>query len=186
MELFDNSTQALIYAFRFSSQQYALSPMAKLMKSGVTSSGKGLVALDGAAQAGFILAAVERVGRVNALLKCCLVARYSLRYVPCPCCRNDKMIEEYEIAIANLQEAVASHGIVTGMSHRLMRETIVRRFFEKSISINKVADRIKVPRRTAYDQKARIWAWLTKLDAEAQKLVDEILDPKPQQQGQQS
>jgi hypothetical protein len=176
-ELFASVHDALLFAFRYSSQQYALSPMAKLVKAGMAPSGKGLTSTDGAGQAGLILSAIERLGRMDPLMKACIVARYSQRFAECPCCKNPEMLlEEYAIAISELQDAAAKAGIVTGLSVRSMREAIVRRFYEKGISINEVADRLKVPRRSAYDQKSKIFNWLNDIDTKAQQHIAAILE----------
>lgn len=162
--LFANPHDALMFAFNYSSQQYALSPMAKLMKTGI-GSGKGLVALDGAAQAGIIRA---RVAQLPPLQAACVVARYAPRFEECPCCRNkDKMTDEYREAIATLAEwAISQCG---GMTLRNMRGAIVRSFFERGISILEAAKGLNVPKATAYDQKARIHKSLKDLDELAQR-----------------
>lgn len=81
--------------------RYALSPMAKLMKTGI-GAGKGLVALDGAAQAGIIRA---RVAQLPTLQAVCIVARYAPRFEEFPCCRNkDKMTDDFRGAIVTLAE----------------------------------------------------------------------------------
>jgi predicted DNA-binding protein YlxM (UPF0122 family) len=163
-ELFKNAAEALTFAFRFSSQQYALSPHAKMMKSGIVGSGKGLVSLDGAGQAGFIRGEIDRM---PSLQRSCIIARYSLRHEECKCCGGEKMMDEYKEAVANLAEW--STQWLTGMSVRAMRHAIIRAYFERGVSIREVAERINVPKSTAYDQKNLIWAKLKQLDSEAQR-----------------
>jgi hypothetical protein len=170
-ELFKNTTEALIFAFRFSSQQYALSPTAKMMKTGIVGSGKGLVSLDGAGQAGMIRGEVDRL---TSLQRSCIVARYSLKFEECSCCGGDKMLGEYDEAVANLSEWALQW--ITGMSHRGMRRAIIRAYFEKAVSIKEVAERINVPKSTAYDQKSRVWAKLKELDSKAQSDISDRLE----------
>jgi hypothetical protein len=162
-ELFKNTHDALMYAFNYSSQQYALSPMAKMMKTGI-GSGKGLVALDGAAQSGIILA---RLDKLPVLQRACIVARYAPRFEECPCCANkDKITDQYREAIATLTEwAMSLH---TGMTLRNMRAAIIRSFFERGVSITAAAKELNVAKATAYDQKARIHRALKELDLKAQ------------------
>lgn len=169
-ELFKNTHDALVFAFNYSSQQYALSPMSKLMKTG-SGSGKGLVALDGAAQAGFIRA---RVGQLPALQAACIVARYAPRFEECPCCQGrDKMTDEYRDVVAALAEwAISQCG---GLTLRNMRGAIVRSFFERGISVAEAAKELGVPKATAYDQKARIHKALKILDGNAQDGISDLL-----------
>jgi hypothetical protein len=163
-ELFKNPHDALMFAFNYSSQQYALSPMAKLMKTGI-GSGKGLVSLDGAAQAGIILA---RVDQLTALQRACIAARYAPRFEECPCCQNkDKMTDVYREALATLAEWAISQ--CTGMTLRNMRGAIVRSFYERGVSITAAAKQLNVPKSTAYDQKSVICKALQDLDGAAQR-----------------
>jgi hypothetical protein len=174
LELFKNPADAVTFAMRFSSQQYAQSELAKLMKQagrGASSSGKGLVALDGAAQAGFILARLERI---EPLKRACIIARYSSRTEDCPCCGNQKPLDEYRDAIDALADWSLQF-LGNGMSVRKVRYAVIQEFFERRRSIGKVAEEIGVARRTAYDQKAKIWPPLTDLDKGAQQAVNDVL-----------
>lgn len=159
-----------MFAFNYPSQQYALSPMSKLMTTGI-GSGKGLVALDGAAQAGIIRA---RVAKLTSLQQACIKARYVPRYEECSCCQSkDKMTEQYREAIATLVEWALSVG--TGMTLRNMRGAIIRSFFERGVSISAAAKELNVPKATAYDQNARIQRSLKILDDQAQQVCEELL-----------
>lgn len=170
LPLFANPHDALTFAFNYSSQQYALSPMSKLMKTGI-GSGKGLVALDGAAQAGIIRA---RVGQLPELQAACIVARYAPRFEECPCCQSrDKMTDEYREAVATLTEWSLSH--CAGITLRNMRAAIIRSFFERGVSISDAAKQLNVPKATAYDQKARIHKSLKDLDQKAQQEAASLL-----------
>lgn len=167
-ELFKNTHDALMFAFNYSSQQYALSPMSKLMKGGVSGGGKGLVSLDGAGQSGIIL---TRLAQMTPLEQACITARYAPRYEECPCCLNkDKMTEQYREAIAELAEWALS--VCTGLTIRNMRGAIIRSFFERGVSITAAARELNVAKATAYDQKARIHKALKDLDGRAQLAAD--------------
>ncbi|OHV96606.1 hypothetical protein AKG95_18000 [Janthinobacterium lividum] len=167
-ELFKNTHDALMFAYNYSSQQYALSPMSKLMKGGGGGSGKGLVSLDGAGQSGIIL---TRLAQMTPLERACITARYAPRYEECPCCLNkDKMTEQYREAIAELAEWALS--VCTGLTIRNMRGAIIRSFFERGVSITAAAKELNVAKATAYDQKARIHKALKDLDGRAQRAAD--------------
>lgn len=168
-QLFKSSADAIMFALRFSSQQYAETPMSKMMKrDGRRSSGKGLVGLDGAGQAGMIL---QKLENLDELERACIVARYTDRIAECPCCRNPTASEEYRNAI-NTLASWAERNIENVTSVPRIRFAIVQEFFERRRSVGKVADDIGMPRSTAYDQRARIWPRLTELDKKALGKLD--------------
>lgn len=170
-ELFKNTHDALMFAFNYSSQQYALSPMSKLVNGGGTGGGKGLVSLDGAGQSGIIL---TRLAQMTPLEQACITARYAPRYEECPCCLSkDKITEQYREAISELAEWALS--VCTGLTIRNMRGAIIRAFFERGVSITAAAKKLNVARATAYDQKARIHKALKELDGRAQLTADALL-----------
>ncbi len=69
---------ALTFAFNFSADQYAQSPMSKLVKgNGNLGSGKGLIGVDGAAQAGMIMREVCSLGYAE---KMYLIALFTPTY----------------------------------------------------------------------------------------------------------
>lgn len=170
-ELFNSTHDALTFAFNYSSQQYALSPMSKLSLKGA-GIGKGLISVDGAGQAGFIMAAVNRLTPVH---KCCIVARYAIKTTECHCCGSEAMTDQYGEAILNLMEFCIKGGHITGVSVRKLRELIVRSFYERGISIQQAAEKYKVQRSTAYDQKTKIWTWLKNVDAQAGEQVADAI-----------
>lgn len=172
MELFKNPSEALLFAMRFSSEQYPTSELAKLMKSARIGSGKGLVALDGAGQSGIILA---RLARLDSLERACIVARYSPKTEDCICCGGQRPTEAYRAAVEVLADWTLQYLSGT-ISVRKVRFAVVQDFFERRRSIGKVADEIGVPRRTAYDQKAKIWPHLTELDKQAQNSISDQLE----------
>lgn len=168
--LFKHTHDALVFAYNYSSQQFALSPMAKMMKTGIGSD-KGLVSLDGAAQAGIIMAHVSRLPQLH---QACIVARYAPRYEECPCCQSrDKMTDQYREAVAALTEWAI--GEVTGMTLRNMRGAIVRSFYERGVSIIATAKELNVAKATAYDQKAKIFKSLKVIDDKAQLAIADRL-----------
>lgn len=170
-ELFKNTHDALIFAFNYSAQQYALSPMSKLMKGNGSGTGKGLVSIDGAAQAGIIR---SRIAQLPALQAACIVARYAPRFEECPCCQGrDKMTDEYREAVATLADWAI--GNCAGITLRNMRAAIIRSFFERGVSISAAANQLNVAKATAYDQKARIHKALKELDGAAQCEINKTL-----------
>lgn len=172
MELFKNPSDALLFAMRFSSQQYAESGLSKLMKRSGAASSKGLVALDGAGTAGIVRA---RLDRLDPLERACIIATFSARTDECPCCGNPKLLDEYKAAIGMIADWSVQF-LSGALSVRRVRYGIVQSYFERATSIGKVAEDIGVPKRTAYDQKAKIWPHLTELDKAAQASIGDMLE----------
>lgn len=180
MELFRNPHDALMFALRFSSQQYAQTPMAKQLRRAAAEagggagigSGKGLVALDGAGMAGLIRA---RIDKLSPLQHAAIVARFSERVESCPCCGNDKPLDDYRGAIQTLASWAEQFVPSTTTEHRL-RYAIVQEYFERCKSIGKAAERIGIAKRTAYDQKAKIWPHLVNLDKAAMTAAGAALE----------
>ncbi|MBB5448411.1 MULTISPECIES: hypothetical protein [unclassified Paraburkholderia] len=78
--VFEDVVHALRYAYSFNSQQYGKSLMARMY--GPPGSGRGLSGIDGAGQAGFVLAEVEKLPLVQQAV---LFVRYSPPDFPCSC-----------------------------------------------------------------------------------------------------
>jgi hypothetical protein len=171
VELFKDPSEALIFAYRYSSQQYAETPMSKLMKKSLHSSGKGLVSLDGAAQAGFVKAEVEKLERE---LRWCIVLRYANVSVECDCCGGDRMPDVYMEALAQLDDWALQ--LLNGLSNRKMRRAIIRGFFDRKMKLGPIADKLNIPRRTMLGHKATIWKGLTELDKDARTQIDALLE----------
>lgn len=171
-DLFNNSHDALTFAFNYSSQQFAQSQMAQMMKSGIVGTGKGLVSLDGAGQAGLIR---KQVDKLTPIQKACIVARYSPRFGECSCCGSHEMIlPEYKEAIGTLGQWALS--TFSGMSMRVAREYIIRSYYERGLSIRVVAEQTRIGKSTLYDYKAKIVAELKNADNGAQVAVDKLIE----------
>lgn len=171
-ELFKSTHDALFFAFNFSAQQYAESQMAKLQKR-VIGSGKGLVSLDGAGQAGMILA---EVNKLTPLKRHCIIARYAPKTRECPCCGGEKPLDQWRESVIALRDW--SLTTFSGLSHNLTREAIILKFYGGRVSMVDVAKRVGVPVKTVYDQRSKIVKELTKLDEAAQTEIFDLLAEK--------
>ncbi|ADG20378.1 conserved hypothetical protein [Paraburkholderia atlantica] len=78
--VFNDAVHALRYAYSFNSQQYGKSLMARMY--GPPGSGRGLSGIDGAGQAGFVLAEIEKIPLVQQAV---LFVRYAPTSFPCSC-----------------------------------------------------------------------------------------------------
>lgn len=174
VQLFKSPGDALTFAFAYSSEQYAETQMSKLVKRvGRISSGKGLVGIDGAGQAGLILAQLNKLPKLH---QACITARYSLKFSECKTCGgHSRMLEEYQLALVVLREWAVDQ--ISGVSPQLVRQLIIRSFYEKKLKFAREAEAVGMPRRTANDQKSKVWPALKLLDATAQGKVGELLQP---------
>jgi hypothetical protein len=170
-ELFRNEHEALVYAFNFQMQQYALSPMSKLAGLRAQGQGKGLVSTDGAAQAGMIRAKVDRLSPLH---RHCIVARYSPQYSDCPCCGGHKPIQEWKEAIVALRDW--SMSTFSGMSHASIREAIILHFYNKNVSLKDAADRVHAPIRNVYNLRSKIHEQLKLIDGAARAEIADALN----------
>lgn len=170
--LFQNAHGALTFAFNFSGQCYDR-PMMNRLASPAIGSGKGLVGLDGAAQAGMIRAEVKAMGK---LAEAILIARVAPRMTPCSCrsscCSGHKPNKEWTDAIAYLADyvrtAVYAGCVVNGL---MRREYLVRYFTRKEdrTSLESMADKYEIARNTVSAHNAKVATWLGGVPARKDK-----------------
>lgn len=112
--LFRSGHDACRFAYAYSSQQYAMTAMAKLMRGSIVGSGRGLVGLDGAAVAGTVKRHVESM---DDRLHAAILARYEID-------RRCAMVG----ASAMVQFVIPALG--TGGHNRRMVMALVCRYFK--------------------------------------------------------
>lgn len=166
-ELFKSTHDALRFAFSYSTQQYAQTPMSKLMRGSV-GSGKGLVGNDGAGQAGMLRERIDQA--LSGLDVAIVVARFATPWLPCdcrsPCCSGRRRNAEWEAAIAYLTEELVS--VLAGtVSHRQLRRFLIERYFGadkdlfgRKITLEAIAERCCVNRKTAASHDAKLRQFL--------------------------
>ncbi|SIO50691.1 hypothetical protein SAMN05444172_2596 [Burkholderia sp. GAS332] len=122
--IFNDAVHALRYTYSFNSQQYGKSLMARMY--GPPGSGRGLSGIDGAGQAGFVGAEIEKL---PLLQQAVLFVRYSPPDFPCscgrPCCSRHTPNNARERIIewlADYHIAALLAGCVSNM--RLRRELV--------------------------------------------------------------
>ncbi len=165
--VFDSTRAAVVFAFNFSTQQYGESLLAKLRR-GHAGSCKGLVGMDGAGQAGMVLAQIDRLGPTE---RAALIARFSPRAEPCPCCGGEKPIALWREAVEHL----ASVCIPSGVSNIRYRRELVAKHFGLNVRIVDLADRYSMNRNTVGEHWRVLARRLSDIEAQAQTLLDEAL-----------
>ncbi len=157
--LFESAHGALVFAFNFSGQCYDR-PMMNRLASPAVGSGKGLVGLDGAAQAGMIRAEVQTLGK---LAEAIIIARIAPRSVPChcrsACCAGHKPNKEWTDAISILADHVRTTALAGCTSNGMLRrEYVVRHFTRKDdrISLEALAEKHDIARNTVSAHAAKV------------------------------
>lgn len=170
--LFTSAHAALVFALNFSSQCYERPTMNKLAQPSV-GSGKGLIGLDGAAQAGFIRA---ELNQLPVMMRSVLIARCAPKSSPCscgsPCCTGRRINPEWfdasSILIAGAKEFMAGT-----FTHYQLRRCAVLRYLGEKISIEEIADQCGCARNTASAHNGKIGKSLKELESNAWGLVED-------------
>lgn len=124
---------------------------------GGASGGRGLGGLDGAGQAGLILAELENLSELHGAF---VLARYAAPTVPCECrsqcCRGYRESELWRVAIEYLVRYVLVEGLTGTFSHYRLRRAIVTRYFGIKASFVDIAKECGVCRNTASSYNAKV------------------------------
>lgn len=169
--LFKSTHDALVFAFNYAGQQSPKTPMTSLFKTPGIGSGKGLSGLDGAAQAGFILAEVCRLPDEQHNV---VVARYDRVTHECKCCGSDVNSEEREAAIDALSHCVELEGV-----HRKVRLMIVRKIMcGGKLQYDLLARQYSLAERSLYRQAAAVKLKYRKVENAALVSLDSVFFDK--------
>lgn len=113
---------ALAFAFRFNAQQYAPTPCAKLMR-GHIGSGKGLVGVDGAAQAGIIRGLIEPLAPWE---KAAIAARFAIE--------RKELFKARDTLITPVMASLP-----TGIHNRRLVDALVQKYFGRKVKLKHLA-----------------------------------------------
>lgn len=153
--LFDSAYAALCFAYRYSTQQYQPTPMARLMRGSI-GSGKGLHGLDGAAQAGLILGMMEKL---PAFEKAAITARFSF-----------KSADGYAAKIVLIGPATAALG--TGIHSQRMVDHLVQKFYGERVHLKELAEMVGIHQNTMTDRWRSIRRVLTEIEHRGMDMVE--------------
>lgn len=169
--LFKSTHDALVYAFQYANQQSPKTPMTSLMRSVSIGSGKGLSGVDGAAQAGMILAEVCRLPDDQHNV---IVARYGHVLHECSHCEQDAPSEEWRSAIDALSHCVELEGV-----HRKVRRMMVERAIcGGKLDIDHLCKRYSLGRTTTYRQLSAMKIKLRKIERISLSNLDNVFFDK--------
>lgn len=165
--LFKSAHAALAFAFNYSVFQYAISGMGALIKNKpgdeeYIGTGRGLIGLDGAAQAGFIMR------EVCTLLwgeKMCLIARFA------PQKDGENLTGNFKAAL----DIMIKESMQVSFDNDALRLVLVWKYFGLKGSIKAFAEDAGVPKTTAYRYFEEINEILSKLEMRSMMLITDKL-----------
>lgn len=169
--LFKSTHDALVFSFNYAHQQSPRTPMTSLMRTAGIGSGKGLSGLDGAAQAGMVLAEVCRLPDDQHNV---IVARYGHVLHECSHCEQDAPSDEWRAAVNALTHCVELEGV-----HRKVRIMMVERAVcGGRLDIDQICKRYSLGRTTTYTQLSAIKTKLRKIERIALSNLDNVFFEK--------
>ena len=182
--LFKSAHAAMTFALNYSNTSHVeRSPVSKASDTHKSSGGKGLVGLDGAAQAGMILAVLKSTGELH---EACIISRVSKKKVPCSCgsacCSGHRPNWAWRDSIRFLATEVklmmdkdredGKRGVVDNPA---MRQAIVAKYFGEPVRIKELAKACEVTDVTVANHLGRINRILKKLESEAWERLEDKL-----------
>jgi len=175
--LFTSAHTAVRYAFNFRSTDFGKNALAAWIKdeSRKSGSGKGLRGNDGAAQAGMVLAEVDRLGEGvrGQAMRAVITCRYGDRGAHCPSCGGSVLAQHWRDARDELTEFVLIG--FNGISPRQMRRALVERFFGVQVKMGELAQRHDVDADTVTNHYKQIRALLEQLEESAMMELESAL-----------
>ena len=170
--LFARVQDALTFAMHYAHDQSPRTPMQRLVNKGSIGSGKGLIGLDGAHQAGAIMQLLKR--ELSAVERAILVVRFGDVRITCPCCGND------DAATTDWREAVdtVSHHVSEiadlhpKIRHAIVEKVVCRR---KMVRVTSLSSRYEVSERTVRERMRKAKPVLAALENRAVGIVNDML-----------
>ena len=182
--LFKSAHAAVTFAVNYCNTDHvARSPASKAADTHKGSGGKGLVGVDGAAQAGMILAALRTCG---AFYEACVIARVAKKRIPCACgslcCSKSKpnilWMDAVNCAAMEAKaymERMREDGKRGVADNPAMRRAIVAKHFGEQVKIKELAKACEVSDVTVANHIGKIHKLLKKAESEAWEHIEEIL-----------
>ena len=157
--LFKSSHAALIFAFNYAGQQSPKTPLTTLLRisGNLRRNGKGLGGLDGAAQAGMILRALNSLAAVQRQV---LIVRYGDFRHTCLCCGQPAPSADWREAVDSLSHCNELEGIPRIVRHAAIERAICRRQWDSK----RLSQEYGLSDRTLRDQVKRLKERLSRIE----------------------
>ncbi|MPW17893.1 hypothetical protein GCT13_13335 [Paraburkholderia sp. CNPSo 3157] len=147
--IFKCAQEAIVFACNYSSQQYAMSAMGKILQRGAHGSGRGLIGLDGAGQAGMVFAELQRIDYWQLTT---LVTGKLARSERCDCrracCRGWRLNPVFEEAVNQLADYVALT-LNPLPPVKEFRVAVIMKYFGEKVSPLETAKHLGIPKNAA-------------------------------------
>ena len=182
--LFKSAHAAILFALNYCNTEHIeRSAMSKASDTSKGGSGKGLVGLDGAAQAGIILSQLRSTG---SLYEACIIARLAKKRIPCACgalcCAKHKpnfvwldAINQVSMEAKSYLDEVREAGKRGLVDIPAMRRAIVAKHFGESVKIKELAKACDVSDVTVSQHIGKLGKFLKKAESEAWQSVEDVL-----------
>jgi hypothetical protein len=185
--LFKSAHAAVTFALHYSNTDHVeRSPVSKASDTHKGSGGKGLIGLDGAAQAGMILSVLKSIGELH---EAPIISRVSKKRLPCncgsACCSGYKpnwawrdSIRFLATEMKSLMDKGREEGKRGVTDNPAMRQAIVAKYFGESVKINELAKACEVSDVTVASHLGKINRLLKKIEGEAWEQLEDQLRAK--------
>lgn len=174
--IFSSVQEAVTFACNYSSQQYAMSPMAKLLQGPARGSGRGLVGLDGAGQASMVFAEIARLDYWQMVA---VIASRATRSETCnclrPCCRGWRMTELFREAVSQLADQAARDSREV-LPVKAFRIAVLGKYFGEKIHVLDEAEKLGIAEHPANRHATTIRKWVRELEKKGMTALNERLD----------
>ncbi len=167
--LFRSAHHALIFAFNYAGQQSPRTPMTGLLHRGGIGSGKGLHGIDGAAQAGIILAEYAKLEKPHQHI---LRVRFGKNIQECACCGHNAPCMEWTEAVDALSRYAELDGVHRGARHLIVEKVVCGL---RGVSVAAIAGEYRLIERTLQQQTQGLRRKLERLESAAMTAIDELL-----------
>ena len=182
--LFKSAHAAITFAVNYCNTEHVeRSPASKAADEHKGSGGKGLMGVDGAAQAGMILSNLKTIG---ALYEACLIARVAKKRVVCSCgsmcCSKSRpnflwmdAINTVAMEAKQYLEKTREEGKRGVADNPALRRAIVAKHFGEPVKIKELAKACEVSDVTVANHIGKIHKLLKKSESEAWEHIEDIL-----------
>lgn len=167
--VFHSAHEALTFAFRFVGQHSPKTPLAVLVggELGGLGSGRGLSGLDGAGQAGMVLAALRHL---PAEQRHVLIARYGDFRRPCPCCGQPAPEQAWSESIEALSLCEELHDLPKEVRRAAIEKIVCRRKLRFSAFITEYG----LAKSTLFDKTRKVRERLGKVENTAMAWLEDF------------
>ena len=154
---FKSAHAAVIFAFNYAHQQSPKTPMTALLRGPAGASGAGLSGLDGAAQAGMILRAIDALTHDQ---RAVLVVRFGDFRSECPCCGQPAPSQDWREAMAYLASCADLDGLPRAVKLAAIERAVCRRKWDSK----RLSEEYGLSVRTLQEQVRRLKGRMTKAE----------------------